>query len=74
MNIMPNELKKLREFLLTNYEDLQHCLSGSGSAYYIASKTPIPAHIKKDILNNFPSYKLYNQENCNHHKILIKIY
>lgn len=74
MNVMPDELKKLREFLLTNYKNLQHCLSGSGSAYYIASKTFILNHIKKDILNNFPDYKLYSQESCNRHKIIIKIY
>lgn len=74
MNVMPDELKKLREFLLTNYKNLQHSLSGSGSSYFIASKTPLLNHIKKDILNNFPDYKLYSQENCKHHKILIKIY
>lgn len=74
MNVMPDELKKLREFLLTNYENLQHSLSGSGSSYYIASKTPILNYIKKDILNNFPNYKLYSQESCKGHKILIKIY
>mgnify|MGYP001046235791 CR=1 FL=1 len=73
MYVMPDELKKLREFLLTNYKDLQHCLSGSGSSYYIASKTTILNHIKKDILANFPDYTLYSQESCNRHKIIIKI-
>lgn len=74
MYVMPDELKKLREFLLTNYKNLQHSLSGSGSSYYIASKTSILNHVKKDILNNFPDYKLYSQESCNRHKIIIKIY
>ncbi len=73
MDIMPEELKKLREFILANYPQLQHSLSSSGPAYYIASKTPILPHIKKEILKNFPNYKLYEQQNCNHHKVLTKI-
>lgn len=74
INVMPDELKKLRNFLLENYSNLNHSLSGSGSAYYIASPTGIPNKIKKDIANNFKDYTFYNQNNCNKHKIIIKIY
>lgn len=74
IDIMPTELKKLREFILTNYPELQHSLSSSGSAYYIASKTLILTHIKKEILKAFPDYKLYEQQNCSQHKILTKVY
>lgn len=74
MNIMPAELKTLREFILTNYPELQHSLSGSGSAYYIASEKPILNHVKQDIFKAFPNYTIYNQKNCKKHKILIKVY
>lgn len=72
VKVMPQELIKLREFL-NKYDNINHSLTGSGSAYYIASHelfhNPL---IINDIKKNFPDFKIRNYKKVKSRK-LIKI-
>lgn len=69
---MPDELKRLREFLL-NYPELNHSLSGIGPSYFIATNNLIPTTLKRTLKKEFPNFNSKIQKNCHGHSIITKI-
>lgn len=69
---MPDELKRLREFLL-NYPELNHSLSGIGPSYFIATNNLVTASLKRTLKKEFPNFNSKIQKNCHGHSIITKI-
>ena len=70
--LVPSELLRLRDFLLT-YKDLSHSLLGVGKSYFIASEKIIDSSLRKTLKREFPEYLYFNQKNS-HQPAIIKNY
>lgn len=70
--VVPSELLRLRNFLLT-YEHLSHSLLGIGKSYFIASEETIDTSLRKTLKREFPEYLYFSQKN-HHQPAIIKNY
>ncbi len=69
-DLMPDELKRLREYLL-QYKDLQHSLSGISNTYFIAThEKRLDNDFLIELNKKFPAFKLILKKNANGYRFL----
>lgn len=71
VNVMPDELKKLREYLM-QFKSLHHSLTGSGSCYFLANDILSFNHdnMVHNIREEFPKFKVYTHKKIEGHHFM----
>ena len=71
VHVMPEELKKLREYLM-QFKSLNHSLTGTGSSYFLANDVLCfdNHNMVHDIKKEFPKFKIYTHKKIEGHRFM----